>query len=119
MNRSLTVPVPMAGKVLGLKSEEGAYEHVSKHLQVITLGKLKRVVIAQQLANFLTVPLDTLWQTIDEIEQRDKAEEPARQAKREADKLAADKRKAELIDKRIAGDPAGRAFDRAASKAAA
>ena len=92
MNRSLTVPVPMAGKVLGLKSEEGAYEHVSKHLQVITLGQRKQVVLAQQLANFLAVTLDTLWETIGAIEEREKAEEPARLARQKADKAATDKR---------------------------
>jgi hypothetical protein len=62
------IPLKTAGAVLGLVSEAAAYEHVPTILQVIRHGGRKQFVLASQLANYLKVSLDDLWQSIEAIE---------------------------------------------------
>lgn len=119
MNRSLTIPIKTAGAVLGLTSEVAAYAHVPTVLQVVNYGGKKQFVLASQLANLLKVDLPTLWATVDDIAAREQEAAPAKAAKEARDLAAAEKRRLELIDKRLANEPAVRAAERAAAKGAA
>ncbi len=107
MKCPLQISVRHAGKLLGMDSEVTAYKHVPEMLQTIRGSGAKNILVpVSALANKLGCSFEHVWQAVEALGAEELATAAEREAKRTAEKAAAEKRRLELIDKRVDGMPA-------------